>query len=441
MTADQRALLAAIVADPSDDTARLAYADCIEEHGNSPRAEFIRLQVQAERLHPNSNTRAALEEQAEALFAEHWLEWWGEVCDAVGLPAFTPPQQSKGLLGRLARWALGVTPVGSYSRRGLSVKWHDPSHADSRREIGMDSMSPEVKFCRGFPESAFFGGIAPPALRNWHTASPLCQLHCSSPTAEGWDDGPHLRGVRFLLAYRDDFAIPLAALRSRYTTNLEELALAVLDFVEVDDGRIVRELAQLLIAPRFRQLKRLSIAINQEHALTVLANSPNLAGLHSLEVTAGIPGIPPGNLTVVQRLVAVFARSPHLTELREFTFRGRVDPDGFDVIFRKPAWRKLRKLEISDRFSTAGFEVLANGDDLPELEEFRAGEMELNRRRADLLDRAPLWKRLRHFSLQRQFTGGLPLSALVNAMNLDRLETFSVEVPRSYQNSSDCRQV
>ena len=50
MTDDARALLAAIVADPADDTARLAYADCIEENGNSARAEFIRLQIEAERI-------------------------------------------------------------------------------------------------------------------------------------------------------------------------------------------------------------------------------------------------------------------------------------------------------------------------------------------------------------------------------------------------------
>lgn len=40
---DERALLAAITANPDDDTARVVYADFLEENGESKRAEFIRL--------------------------------------------------------------------------------------------------------------------------------------------------------------------------------------------------------------------------------------------------------------------------------------------------------------------------------------------------------------------------------------------------------------
>ncbi len=43
---DDRALLDAIRADPSDDGPRLAYADWLEEHGTAQRAEFIRLQCE-----------------------------------------------------------------------------------------------------------------------------------------------------------------------------------------------------------------------------------------------------------------------------------------------------------------------------------------------------------------------------------------------------------
>ena len=71
MSTDLRFLMAAIAADPADDTARLIYADCLEEQGNAPRAEFIRLQIEAERLHPDSNAGARLEEQAQTLFADH----------------------------------------------------------------------------------------------------------------------------------------------------------------------------------------------------------------------------------------------------------------------------------------------------------------------------------------------------------------------------------
>jgi uncharacterized protein (TIGR02996 family) len=46
---DGRALLAGVIADPEDDAVRLVYADWLEDSGDSDRAEFIRLQVQAER--------------------------------------------------------------------------------------------------------------------------------------------------------------------------------------------------------------------------------------------------------------------------------------------------------------------------------------------------------------------------------------------------------
>jgi uncharacterized protein (TIGR02996 family) len=46
---EARALLDAIIADPADDTVRLAYADWLEEHDLPNRAAFIRVQVEAAR--------------------------------------------------------------------------------------------------------------------------------------------------------------------------------------------------------------------------------------------------------------------------------------------------------------------------------------------------------------------------------------------------------
>ena len=41
---DRDALLAAITANPDEDTPRLIYADWLQENGEPDRAEFIRLQ-------------------------------------------------------------------------------------------------------------------------------------------------------------------------------------------------------------------------------------------------------------------------------------------------------------------------------------------------------------------------------------------------------------
>lgn len=47
---DHDALLAAILAQPEEDTLRLAYADWMEENGQPERAEFIRVQVELARM-------------------------------------------------------------------------------------------------------------------------------------------------------------------------------------------------------------------------------------------------------------------------------------------------------------------------------------------------------------------------------------------------------
>jgi uncharacterized protein (TIGR02996 family) len=47
---DGEALLAAIIANRDDDTPRFIYADCLEEHGQGDRAEFIRVQCEMARL-------------------------------------------------------------------------------------------------------------------------------------------------------------------------------------------------------------------------------------------------------------------------------------------------------------------------------------------------------------------------------------------------------
>ena len=96
MTSDLRALLAAIVADPSDDVARLVYADCLEEHGDEARAAFIRLQIESARLHPTARERADLDRRADELLDANWVKWWAEVCTPIGFPApATKPATTK----------------------------------------------------------------------------------------------------------------------------------------------------------------------------------------------------------------------------------------------------------------------------------------------------------------------------------------------------------
>jgi len=79
---DEAALLAAIRANPDEDTPRLVYADWLQEHDNASRAEFIRAQCQAFRLPRTDKERKKLEKKAEALFKANKAEWGGTVWKA-----------------------------------------------------------------------------------------------------------------------------------------------------------------------------------------------------------------------------------------------------------------------------------------------------------------------------------------------------------------------
>jgi uncharacterized protein (TIGR02996 family) len=85
----EAALLAAVGADPDDDTARLVYADFLQERAagtDTARAEFIRAQVELARPPQRGQAarRRTLLARAKALQKRHGAEWAAPVFDAVG---------------------------------------------------------------------------------------------------------------------------------------------------------------------------------------------------------------------------------------------------------------------------------------------------------------------------------------------------------------------
>jgi uncharacterized protein (TIGR02996 family) len=74
---DESALFEAILAEPEDQALRLIYADLMEEQGETPRAEFIRLQCELARLPLSAPQRPALEAREAALLAAHRRYWNG----------------------------------------------------------------------------------------------------------------------------------------------------------------------------------------------------------------------------------------------------------------------------------------------------------------------------------------------------------------------------
>lgn len=73
-SADERAFLRAIRAEPHDDALRLIYADWLDERGD-PRGEFIRIQCALAKLPINDPLQAELTSREQTLRDEHEVEW------------------------------------------------------------------------------------------------------------------------------------------------------------------------------------------------------------------------------------------------------------------------------------------------------------------------------------------------------------------------------
>jgi uncharacterized protein (TIGR02996 family) len=113
---DEHALLAAIAADPDDDTVRLAYADFLDELGgesNAARAEFIRVQCERATRGGDPTRRTFLLKRSMQLIQEYGRSWFvGDWPDA-GEQAVTGYTFDRGFVDSvsLARRNLGDSDI------------------------------------------------------------------------------------------------------------------------------------------------------------------------------------------------------------------------------------------------------------------------------------------------------------------------------------------
>jgi uncharacterized protein (TIGR02996 family) len=96
-----RIFLEAIRDDPEDDLHRLAWADWLDDHGQSTRADFIRAQVCLARLPEADPRRDALEDEADDLLAQH-EPGWAEGVAELGVLEW---QWRRGCIERVTVWA------------------------------------------------------------------------------------------------------------------------------------------------------------------------------------------------------------------------------------------------------------------------------------------------------------------------------------------------
>jgi uncharacterized protein (TIGR02996 family) len=114
---DEDGLLAAIRESPGDDLPRLAYADWLEEHGQTERAEFIRVQLELARLPAGDGRGPALWRRAKELLDARRVEW------VPLLPAWASyPEFWRGLVGQVTARAADFLAEAEELRRRVPLE-------------------------------------------------------------------------------------------------------------------------------------------------------------------------------------------------------------------------------------------------------------------------------------------------------------------------------
>jgi uncharacterized protein (TIGR02996 family) len=236
-TPEQDALLAAIVAQPDEDTPRLVYADWLEEHGDPKQAKFIRDSIIFARAQKDSEETIALGKRLRLMEKEGEEEWLLALGIDVGRADF-----DRGLPYRAAYWNIDYfldESASLFARLPLrELILVDDSGSDWDEEtLGKVAVIPE--------------------LARLHT------LHLSSNygheiEVEGWKlliHSPHLRGLQSLAAVdaelTDDHAVALAKCKN----------LAGLVNLDLSGNPItVTGALAIMRSPHLKNLKRFSVA-------------------------------------------------------------------------------------------------------------------------------------------------------------------------------------
>lgn len=125
MNRTEAGLLQSVIADPDDDDMRGVYADWLEDHGDSDRAEFIRVQLLLARLPLRAAERAELERRERELLAAHAADWlapvvhWLNPANALGFLPHRPRWQFRR--GFLERLCLTVETFRAHGARILAA--------------------------------------------------------------------------------------------------------------------------------------------------------------------------------------------------------------------------------------------------------------------------------------------------------------------------------
>jgi uncharacterized protein (TIGR02996 family) len=325
------AFLEAICENPADDAVRLVFADWLDDHDESERAEFIRVQVELAGLPPDSPRRDQLEPRERALLAERRTVWLAEV----------PPFARKGAVFRRG-FVEKITVKAAQFVKGAKALFR----VAPVREAWLTYRAPW-----GTTE------IPDPALAACAELEQLVSLRVGGYLGS---DSIGNQGVQTLVA-------------SPHLAKLEALDLS--------ENRLTAPAVQALAAsPHLANLKSLNLAADLytdrdrmlgDEGAAALAASPHLAGLRELNLSHSRIG-PKG--------AEALAKSKHLRNLARLDLSwNRIGGKGGLALARSPSLANLTTLNVRHTgLDTGAVEALLTSSRLSRLTDIDLYAQQIN---------------------------------------------------------------
>lgn len=365
MRNERRALLATVCANPDEDAPRLVLADWLEEHGDARDlawAEYIRVQIELERLDRWSDRHARLQARADELRDQlpedfetgfpHWAER-------------NPPDPSGG-------WCppQGLDSFSVYRRGFRHGAWASPTDFAARSHELFAAFPVQcVVFARARESGPLFRDC--PSLARLRDAR--FDLLANDFALRDFVDCPHLAGLKVLGL---EFCEPDVGLDFRAAALLGD-----------------EEAAALAACPHLRGVASLYLRHNRigPAGLGALVRSPHWGPMERL----GVNGNPVGDDGV-----ALLSRSPWLRHLVFLDLGGTHLGDNGLRSLAKGRPGRLETLKVGgNHFSAAGIRALGNCVAFTGLRKLSFKWARLDRRAVRALAAAPSFTGLRSLNL------------------------------------------
>jgi uncharacterized protein (TIGR02996 family) len=362
VTDDADALLEAIRADPDDLERRIAYADWLQAHGDTSRAEFVRLQCEMALLPEDDPLQPELKLREQALLTEHGKLWQG----------YLPTRQGLG------DWKFIYGLPGGVSAQDEHVFLENAE--------------------------AIFNAAPIQSL----TLRRLYDIHALA-------NSPYLEQLRDLTVIGDPLTDAGVAILAA-SPHLAHLRSLRLDGHKIEDGG-ARALAA---SPHLTNLFKLSLDLNQigPAGARSLAAAPHWSRLARLSLRNNRIG-DAGALSL-----AASPYLPALTELS--LDANRIGPDGAKALAVSPARANLTVLSLSDnRIGDAGLASIAASPHLGQLTSLYVDRCGIGVSGVKALADAPLSK-LRSLYAEGNPIGDGAASALIGSPYLSELRLLAL---------------